>query len=371
MLRRRFILYALFVLLYVCSNAYASGDVTISVKAPKALTAVLQGDFLEEGADTSMYLDSPRIILMKKDTAGVWSHTFKEVQPETYMYSFLIDGKMVTDPDNPNIFWRYKHQWNILSVGGTPQADLYLENPNGGTIDTLTYYSPKDRFRRRCTVYRPHGYTPEKQYPVIYLLHGLNGSEHAWTDLGRAKQILDNLIDKGVIPPVIAVMPDCNTGKRARKVLHKTLFSNMMNYSAMKRSHVVDAFPILMDSINSRYSTLTDSAHTFIAGLSAGAQFAADIINKNPSRFAAIGMFSPVVGKKEVPKNVEQVSNVYYWITVGKKDFFYKNGKKFCERLDKAGHKRYDVHYIDNGHTWRLWRYSLTAFLRQVLGVNQ
>ncbi|MBO6034287.1 MAG: esterase family protein [Paludibacteraceae bacterium] len=354
----------------VCSTApliTADGNIIISVRAPKALIVELQGDFLEEGDDTCMYMDSPRIMLMKKDSSGVWSRTFKAAQPETYMYNFLVDGKMATDPCNENIFWRYKNQWNIFTIGGTPQVDLYLDNPKGGEIDTLTYYSPKDRFRRRCTVYRPYGYTDKKTYPVIYLLHGLNGSEHAWLDLGRAKQILDNLIASGEIPPVIAVMPDCNTGRRAEKVLHKTLFSNMLNYSAMKRSHIVDVFPLLMDTINSRYSTSTKTEDTYIAGLSAGAQFAADIVKANPDRFSAVGMFSPVVGKREVPKKLEPSENVFYWISIGKKDFFYKNGQKFCMRLEKLGHKNMLVNEFDNGHTWRLWRYSLTSFLRKCL----
>lgn len=353
-----------------CSTApliTADGNIIISVKAPKAATVLLQGDFLEEGEDTCMYMDSPRIMLMKKDSSGVWSRTFKAAQPETYMYNFLIDGQMATDPCNPEVYWRYKNQWNILSIGGTQQADLYLEHPDGGAIDTLTYYSPKDKFRRRCTVYKPYGYTDKKTYPVIYLLHGLNGNEHSWLDLGRTKQILDNMIASGLIPPVIAVMPDCNTGRRAKKVLHKTLFSNMLNYSAMKRSHIVDVFPLLMDTINSRYSTSTKTEDTYIAGLSAGAQFAADIVKANPDRFSAVGMFSPVVGKREVPKKLEPSENVFYWISIGKKDFFYKNGQKFCMRLEKLGHKNMLVNEFDNGHTWRLWRYSLTSFLRKCL----
>ena len=354
----------------LCSTApmiSADGNVTVSVLAPKAMVVVLQGDFLEEGDDTCMYMDSPRVLLLKKDSAGVWSRTFRAAQPETYMYNFLIDGKMVTDPCNPQIFWRYKHQWNILSIGGSPQADLYLECKYKGSIDTLTYYSPNDRFRRRCTVYRPYGYTQEKKYPVIYLLHGLNGSEYAWLGLGRAAQILDNLIAQGEIPPVIAVMPDCNTGKRAKKVLHKSLFSNMLNYSAIKRSHIVDAFPVLMSKIDSLYSISNKQEDTFIAGLSAGAQFAADIVIANPHRFAAVGMFSPVVGKREVSKYPEQVQDTYYWISIGKKDFFYKNGLRFCKRLEKSGHSLYDAHIFNNGHTWRLWRYSLSSFLKKCL----
>ena len=46
----------------------------------------------------------------------------------------------------------------------------------------------------------PAGYEEGKQkYPVLYLLHGAGGDENAWSELGRATQILDNLIAKGII----------------------------------------------------------------------------------------------------------------------------------------------------------------------------
>ena len=50
---------------------------------------------------------------------------------------------------------------------------------------------------------------------MLYLLHGGGGDEEAWTSMGRAAQILDNLIEKGLAEPMIVVMPNGNAGQQA------------------------------------------------------------------------------------------------------------------------------------------------------------
>ena len=47
-------------------------------------------------------------------------------------------------------------------------------------------------------IYTPPGYESSKaKYPVLYLLHDGGGDEDAWTTMGRANVILDNLICAG------------------------------------------------------------------------------------------------------------------------------------------------------------------------------
>jgi enterochelin esterase family protein len=87
---------------------------------------------------------------------------------------------------------------NIFIVGGSP-GDLYKVNkvPHG-TVSKRWYPSPGLGMERRLTVYTPPGYENSKEkYPVLYLLHGAGGDEEAWMTLGRASQILDNLIAQG------------------------------------------------------------------------------------------------------------------------------------------------------------------------------
>lgn len=62
--------------------------------------------------------------------------------------------------------------------------------------------------RRRMAVYTPPNYTKGRRYPVLYLLHGTGGDERSWTELGRAQNILDNLIAAKRCVPMIVVMPN-------------------------------------------------------------------------------------------------------------------------------------------------------------------
>ena len=61
-------------------------------------------------------------------------------------------------------------------------------------------------------VYTPPGYSPDKKYPVLFLLHGIGGNEISeWnTGQGAAHTILDNLIADKKIEPMIAVFPNGN-----------------------------------------------------------------------------------------------------------------------------------------------------------------
>ena len=64
---------------------------------------------------------------------------------------------------------------------------------------------------RRMYVYTPPGYeSSTAKYPVFYLLHGGGGDEDAWTTMGRANIILDNMIAAGKAKPMIVVMPNGN-----------------------------------------------------------------------------------------------------------------------------------------------------------------
>ena len=80
----------------------------------------------------------------------------------------------------------------------------------------MWYPSPALKLTRRLYVYTPPGYeTSTARYPVFYLLHGGGGDEDAWTTLGRAPQIMDNLIAQGKARPMIVVMTNENSNQIA------------------------------------------------------------------------------------------------------------------------------------------------------------
>jgi hypothetical protein len=77
-----------------------------------------------------------------------------------------------------------------------------------GRVETLVYDSGVTGTQRRANVYLPAGYSSDRKYPVLYLLHGIGGNQDEWRGYVRAHTILDNLIADGKAVPMIVVMPN-------------------------------------------------------------------------------------------------------------------------------------------------------------------
>lgn len=154
-----------------------------------------------------------------------------------------------------------------------------------GTVSKVWYPSPTlGMERRRMTVYTPAGYEDSnKQYPVLYLLHGAGGDENAWSELGRAIQIFDNLIAQGKAEPMIVVMPNGNAAQEAvpgeyPNSMYKPSFANPKTMEGSFEK----AFPDIMKYVESHYRTINDKNHRAIAGLSMGGFHSLYISANNP-----------------------------------------------------------------------------------------
>src|SRR5690348_5866014 len=70
-----------------------------------------------------------------------------------------------------------------------------------GKVAAVEYDSKALGFKRKMNVYTPPGYSPDRKYPVLYLLHGAGDDETGWQKKGAADAILDNLIaEKKAVP---------------------------------------------------------------------------------------------------------------------------------------------------------------------------
>jgi enterochelin esterase family protein len=153
--------------------------------------------------------------LVRNDT-GLWVTTLGPLPPEFYGYTFLVDGVTILDPSNPQIKRDGVRNASVLLVQ-CKESDLYsVKNIQHGTLSRVWYESPTLSLIRRMYIYTPPGYEDSKsKYPVLYLLHGGGGDEDAWTTLGRAHIILDNLIAQGKAKPMIIVMTNGNANQAA------------------------------------------------------------------------------------------------------------------------------------------------------------
>ncbi len=93
-------------------------------------------------------------------------------------------------------------------TAGAGRLDSVRTGIAHGKIDTIVYPSKTVGVARRATIYLPPGYSAKKQYPVLYLLHGIGGDEKEWLNGGHPQVILDNLYAEGKLEPMIVVMPN-------------------------------------------------------------------------------------------------------------------------------------------------------------------
>lgn len=353
--------------------------VTFCLKAPKATEVQITGDFLPVTQTDTPYgkMDVPGYADMTKKEGGYWVFTTPvPLESELYNYTFVVDSVPVVDPQNVYAPRNVDALGNLFLIGGG-QADLYKVNevPHG-TVAYRWYDSPTLNMERRITVYTPAGYeNSDKSYPVLYLLHGMGGDEEAWITIGRAAQVLDNLIACGKAVPMIVVMPNGNVSRAAAPGESSDGFVKpVMDLPKTMEGSMEESFPDIMKFVESNYRTVTDKAQRAIAGLSMGGFHALYISREYPELFDYVGLFSAVtrpIRKVESPiyengdwKLETQFSTgpALYWIGIGRTDFLYKLNAGYRQQLDARGYP-YTYYETDGGHTWRNWRTYLSEFV--------
>ena len=230
------------------------------------------------------------------------------------------------------------------------------------------------------TVYTPAGYedSGSRRYPVLYLLHGMGGDEDAWVTLGRAAQILDNLIAGGRAEPMIVVMPNGNAGlPSAPGEGPEGLYQPMTRPMKTMEGSYEAAFMDIVKYVDSHYRTVKKKSGRAIAGLSMGGFHSFHISKQYENTFDYVGLFSAAVRNPEQgtggvysdfdAKMARQFENglKLYYIAIGKDDFLYEENVKLRSYLDEHGYP-YEYVESDGGHIWRNWRVYLTDFAERL-----
>ncbi len=349
------------------------GRITFRLVAPKAAQAFVQGDW-----------PGGRDLAMTKDSAGLWSVTTGPVEPELWTYTFTVDGLPLLDPRNYNVLRDGTRFMNTVIVPG-PASALYQAGPvPHGTITVTWFPSTALKASRRMLVYTPPGYEAGTQrYPVLYLLHGSGGDEHAWNEMGSASVILDNLLAQGRITPMIVVMPNAYWDEQAaldhafrRTSQPPGVGSGRRDYDGNEKDIVNDLVPF----VEKHYRTLPGREHRALAGLSMGSGITANVGLKRLDLFASIGimsagMFGNSTNPAAVPAEgvmlLEKISpglvtdpaatnkklRLFFFscgVTDTRIAYFTKAVEDLKNRQVKVEFKTYP-----GEHEWRVWRRSL------------
>jgi len=345
----------------------ADRHVTFRILAPKAEAVRLAGSDVPgvgQGAE------------MKKDPNGVWEATLGPLDPGAYRYNFNVDGVSVIDPRNPATSESNTNTWSLVVVPGSDFMDT-KDVPHGAVAE-VTYFSKSLKRFRRMHVYTPPGYESDQgKFPIFYLLHGASDCDDAWTSVGRAGFILDNLIAAGKAKPMVVVMPAGHTGPFSFRPRGE---SGQPPVDEFAQDFQNDIMPYA----ESHYRVYTDPQNRAIAGLSMGGGQTLNIAIANPARFAYIGVYSSGIfgiaggfgGNPAGPSWEEQHKDALdnadlkkaiklLWFATGKDDFLVGTSRATVEMLKKHG---FEPVYkeSDGAHTWINWRNYLNEFAPQL-----
>lgn len=236
--------------------------------------------------------------------------------------------------------------------------DTRREEIERGWVETVEYDSKTVGIRRRMIVYTPPGFSKEKKYPVLYLLHGIGGSEMNWVRAGAADAILDNLAADMKLVPMIVVMPNgrASAAPPPDNPFNEDAFGT---YGAFEQELLKDVIP----TIEARYPVQADREHRALAGLSMGGGQSLDFGLKHLETFAWIGGFSSAPNTRPaaelVPNPAETARKLrLLWISCGDKDGLMRISQAFHTYLEEK--KVPHVWHVDSGaHEWKVWRNDL------------
>ena len=324
----------------------------------------------------------------------MWSASVRGLRPETSSYVYMVDGAPTMDQRNPGAKVGPRGNSNRFDMPGSPEFYADQKVPHG-KVEMNWYPSAVLNETRPLWIYTPPGYELGKgKYPIFYLLHGAGDCDEAWTSVGRAGFILDNLIAAKTIKPMVVVMPAGHTtasmggGRGAAPAAG----------GAPVQPPVLDEFAQdfltdIMPYAETHYRVLADRANRAIAGLSMGGSQTLNIAFLHLDKFAYIGVFSsgatlggggrgaapaaaaptPPAGpsawetahKDSLDNAALKKGTKLIWLSTGADDGLLPNTKATVEMLKKHGFN--PVFKQSTGaHTWINWRNYLNEFATQL-----
>jgi len=262
-----------------------------------------------------------------------------------------------------------KHLVSIIIV--VIQAGLYAQSeaPYGfdrkiegiaeGRLDTITYSSSTVETKRKALVYTPPGFSKEKNYPVLYLLHGIGGDETEWLTGANPHVILDNLYAEALAQPMLVVMPNGRAMKNDRA--EGDIFSKEKVEAFARFEH--DLLNDLIPYIENNYNVLKDRENRAIAGLSMGGGQSLNFGLAHTDLFSWVAAFSPAPNTKAPeelipdPHSFKDKLNLL-WISCGDEDDLINVSIRTHAYLEENDIPH--IYFIEPGnHDFKVWKNGL------------
>ena len=260
-----------------------------------------------------------------------------------------------------------------------------LFSQGGKVIDQLSLKSKILDSERKYAIYLPSDYDfSNREYPVLYLLHGAGDDHTGWVQFGEVKSIADKTNKEGLSTSMIIVMPDAQTEKRG----YFNDIDNNWNYEDF-------FFQEFIPFIEKKYRIKSEKRYRAISGLSMGGGGSFIYALRHPEMFSSACPLSGNMGKLSYSEfyetneeklkkySREKVFNYYsnhnalsiiqnqtdeklksvrWYIDCGDNDFLYEGNSLVHVALKKRGIP-HEYRVRDGAHNWSYWRSALPEVL--------
>lgn len=235
--------------------------------------------------------------------------------------------------------------------------------------------------KKKYCIYLPAGYDEEgREFPVLYLLHGLTDTHTAWRDRGNVADIATAVFAQGKAQEMIIVMPDAGT-----------TYDGYFNADGWCYEDFF--FQEFIPHIESTYRIIADKEHRAIAGLSMGGGGTVGYAIRHSEMFSSAYAMSALMGmvdgswisrdpdarRSAFIKSVVEYNNikaiedatdeqcarlkkVRWFIDVGDDDFLFDNNMDYIRAM-RVKRIPYQLRVRDGGHKWLYWREALEMAL--------
>lgn len=246
--------------------------------------------------------------------------------------------------------------------------DKASTNGIAGRTELFEYDSKVTGARRKAVVYLPPGYSSDRKYPVLYLLHGISGNEWEWSGYIHGDVIVDKLIADKKAKPMILVMPNGRALHDDSIPPQDKMFSRetVAGFANFER----DLLDCLIPAIQAKYSAATNRESRAIGGLSMGGGQALNYGLGHLDTFAWVAGFSSAPNRKPLdelipsPDAVNKQLQLLY-LSCGNKDGLFGGPQRMHLYL-----KEHNIRHIwnvdDQTHDRETWANNLYHFSQQI-----
>lgn len=273
-----------------------------------------------------------------------WRGTVGPLEPGWYHYRFIVDMESTKDTGNPTSVTSEPTWSQFLVPGESARMVMPVPDGQGGDVQEMTYTSEVADEQRTALVWTPPGFDPDRAepYPVFYLQHGGGQSYTDWTEMGQAKNILDNHFLDGNLEPMVVVMGNGNVGDFTTELLEN-----------------------IAPAAEEQFNVSSEPERRALAGLSMGGGQTMQVLTGRPGEFGYVGTFSAGYSGDPEALDVEAINDGTILLRMyngNVTDFTYDSVVSTMETFDSVGVDYEFDGFFEGPHGWDTWQYDLIDF---------